>query len=189
MPTCASSSNVTEPSQHCSSTQTTPEAQRLYDDLEDLGFDFLEKRTPRLHQIRQFALSQFMRTPTDAQRALLSQNLSTGYFWTVLSIDPEGARLVQELAQGQRVYLDTNFVFRVLGIRGPHYIRPAEILLERTQATGYETCVTPWTIEELRRRLRSSREFLRRYPVPPSEYAALAADATSDDDFVTMYRT
>src|SRR5215210_9078849 len=59
------------------------EAQRLYDDLEDLGFDFLERRTPRLHHIRQFALSQFMRTPTDAQRAFLSQNLSTGYFWTV----------------------------------------------------------------------------------------------------------
>lgn len=128
-----------------------------------------------------------MRTPTDAQRAFLSQNLSTGYFWTVLSIDPEGARLVQELAQGQRVYLDTNFVFRVLGIQGPHYIRPAQILLERTQAAGYETSVTPWTVEELKRRLRASREFLRRYPVPPSEYAALAADATSDDDFVTMY--
>jgi hypothetical protein len=85
------------------------------------------------------------------------------------------------------VYLDTNFVFRLLGIQGPRYIRPAEILLERTQAAGYEPCVTPWTIEELKRRLRASRDFLKRYPVPPSDYAALAADATSEDDFVTLY--
>jgi hypothetical protein len=128
-----------------------------------------------------------MRTPTEAQRAFLSQNLNTGYFWTVLSIDPEGARLVQDIAAGQRVYLDTNFLFRLLGIQGPRYIRPAEILLEHTQSAGYETCVTPWTIEELQRRLRASRDFLKRYPVPPSDYAALAADATSDEDFVTLY--
>ena len=162
-------------------------AQRLYEDLEDLGFDFLEHRSARLHKIRGFGLSQFMRSPTEAQRAFLSQNLSTGYFWTVLSIDPEGARLVQKIAKGQRVYLDTNFIFRLLGIQGPRYIRPAQILLDRTQGAGYETCVTPWTVDELRGRLRSSREFLKSYPVPPSEYASLAADATSDDDFVTFY--
>ena len=166
------------------------QAQRLYEDIESLGFEFLEQRSSRLHKVRGFALSQFMRSPTDAQRAFLSQNLSTGYFWTVLSIDPEGARLVQKIAAGQRVYLDTNFIFfifRLLGIQGPRYIRPAQILLERTQGAGYETCVTPWTVDELRGRLRSSREFLKQYPVPPSEYAALAADATSDDDFVTFY--
>ena len=162
-------------------------AQRLYEDLEDLGFDFLQSRPDRLDKIRGFALSQFMRSPSDAQRAFLSLNLSTGYFWTVLSIDPEGARLVQRITQGQRVYLDTNFIFRLLGIQGPRYIRPAEILLDRTQGAGYETCVTPWTVDELRGRLRSSRDFLKQYPVPPSEYAALAAEATSDDDFVTFY--
>lgn len=128
-----------------------------------------------------------MRNPTDAQRAFLSQNLSTGYFWTVLSIDPEGARIIQKLAAGQRVYLDTNFIFRLLGIQGPRRVRPAEILLERTQAAGYETCVTPWTIGELKKRLLASRDFLKQYSVPPSEYAMLAADATSDDEFVTLY--
>jgi hypothetical protein len=159
----------------------------MYDDLEQLGFNFLAERAPRLEHIRQFALATFMRHPTEAQSRFLSQNLNTGYFWTVLSIDPDGARLVQNLAGGQRVYLDTNFIFRLLGIQGPRYVRPAEVLLERTQSAGYETCVTPWTIEELKRRLRASREFLKRYPVPPSDYAALAADATSDDDFVTLY--
>lgn len=163
------------------------DAQRLYEDLEDLGFDFLERRSARLQHIRGFALSQFMRSPTESQRAFLAQNLSTGYFWTVLSIDSEGARLVQKIAQGQRVYLDTNFVFRLLGIQGPRYIRPAQILLERTQGAGDETCVTPWTIDELLGRLRASREFLKNHPVPPSQYASLAADATSDDDFVTFY--
>lgn len=164
-----------------------PVAQRLYDDLEKLGFNFLAERPGRLDHIRRFALSNFMRHPTEAQSLFLSQNLNTGYFWTVLSIDPDGARLIQDLAAGQRVYLDTNFIFRLLGIQGPRYVRPAEVLLERTQSAGYEACVTPWTIDELKRRVHASRDFLKQYPVPPSDYAALAADATSDDDFVTLY--
>ena len=35
--------------------------------------------------------------------------------------------------------------------------------------------------------LRASRDYLAKYPVPPSEYAALAADATSEENFVTLY--
>lgn len=164
-----------------------PEAQALHDDLETLGFDFLERRNSRLHGVRQWALSQFMRHPTDVQRAFIGQILSTGYFWTVLSIDPDGANLVQEITAGQRVYLDTNFLFRLLGIQGPRFIRPGEILLQRTQEAGYETVVTPWTLDELRGALRASRDFLRSHPIPPSEYAALAAEVTSDEDFVTLY--
>ena len=48
-----------------------------------------------------------------------------------------------------------------LGIQGPRYVRPAEILLARTQEAGYETCVTPWTVEELHLVLNASRDFLR----------------------------
>jgi predicted nucleic acid-binding protein len=164
-----------------------PVAERLYGDLEEMGTGFLGTASRRVEEIRQYALHEFIRRPTDVQRRFLAQNLSTGYFWTVLSIDPEGARLVQELARGQRVYLDTNFVFRLLGIQGPRHIRPAELLLDRTSEAGYEVAVTRWTIDELQRRLKASRDYLRQNAVPPSEYASLAADAASDDDFVTFY--
>ncbi|HEY5195070.1 MAG TPA: hypothetical protein VIJ39_14530 [Solirubrobacteraceae bacterium] len=115
-----------------------PVAERLYGDLEEMGTGFLGSASQRVEEMRQYALHEFIRRPTDIQRKFLAQNLSTGYFWTVLSIDPEGARLVQELVRGQRVYLDTNFVFRLLGIQGPRHIRPAELLLERTGEAGYE---------------------------------------------------
>ncbi len=52
-----------------------------------------------------------MRQPTEAQAVFLSQILNTGYFWTVLSIDPEGGAPGNQLAAGQPVYLDTNVIF------------------------------------------------------------------------------
>jgi predicted nucleic acid-binding protein len=163
-------------------------AQALYADIEEQGLDFLDPlEDERLPEIRDWALSEFIRQPTDAQKAYLAQNLNTSYFLTVLSIDPEGARLVSEIASGQRVYLDTNFIYRLLGVQGPRYVRPAEAILKETHDAGYVTSVTPWTLDEFRYSLRRSRSFVDKYPIPPDQYAELAADATSNENFVTTY--
>ncbi|MBS1882106.1 MAG: hypothetical protein JSS97_04025 [Actinobacteria bacterium] len=164
-----------------------PKAQELYDELEEMGLDFLPKAEGQVRAIRSAALSHFIRRPSESQRLWLGQQLNTTYFWRMLSIDPEGARLVRELATGQRVYLDTNVIYRLLGVQGPRYVRPAETIVKTTQEVGYETCVTPWTVREFRNSLKRAAEFVKMYPLPSSEYADLLAEATSDDDFVTAY--
>ncbi len=131
----------------------------------------------------EWALSMFMREATDSQRAYLSETLNTAYFVSALTLDPEGARLIQAITSGQRVYLDTNFVYRLLGVQGPRYVRAAEGILRATQAAGYVCAVTPWTVTEYRLSLERSQKFLERYPIPPDEFAMLAADATSTEDF------
>lgn len=165
----------------------SPEARDLFEELERAGRRFLPPIEQGLSEIRDSALSDFMRRPTTSQSRLLAHSLNTGYFLTILSIDPECARLVREVAAGQRVYLDTNFIYRLLGIQGPRFVRPAELLLQRTLDAGYTCAVTPWTVAEFQASLARSREYLERHPVPPTEFAALAADATSEEDFVTAY--
>jgi hypothetical protein len=135
----------------------------------------------------EWALSMFMREASEAQRAYLSEALNSAYFVTALTLDPEGARLIQAITSGQRVYLDTNFVYRLLGVQGPRYVRAAEGILRATQAAGYVCAVTPWTVVEYRESLSRSRKFLEQYPIPPDEFAVFAAEATSVDDFVTSY--
>jgi hypothetical protein len=135
----------------------------------------------------EWALSIFMREASDAQRAYLSETLNTAYFVTSLTLDPEGGRLIKNIAQGQRVYLDTNFVYRLLGVQGPRYVKTAEVILRATQEAGYVCVVTPWTVQEYRLSLERSRRYLERYPIPPDEFASLAADVTSVEDFVTSY--
>ena len=162
-------------------------ARQLYRELEEEGFGFVEATDTTRRQRREWALFQFLRRPTEAQRRFLSTVLNSAYVSTVLTIDPAGARLIQDLAAGQRVYLDTNFIYRLLGVQGPRYVKPAETILRVTQAAGYVCAVTPWTISEFRRSLDRSRRFLEMYPLPPDDFAALAADSTSDEDFATSY--
>ena len=159
----------------------------IYAKLEAEGMSFLEPIGPELEDVREFALTDFIRRPTEAQMAYLSRILNVGYFLTVLSIDPECAELVRDITAGQKVYVDTNFVYRLLGIQGPGFVKPAETLLKRTQEAGYECCITPWTIVEFQTSVARSRDYLKRHPIPPSEFAALAADATSTDDFINAY--
>jgi hypothetical protein len=162
-------------------------ARHLYESLEEEGFDFLGSASLAARQRREWALSQFVRRPTDSQKAFLAAALTCAFYTTVLTIDPQAARVVRQTATGQRIYLDTNFLYRLLGVQGPRYITPAETILRTTQAAGYVCAVTPWTIAEFRTSLARSKGFLERYPLPPDEFAALAADATSDEDFVTSY--
>ncbi len=162
-------------------------AENRYLELEDAGFSVLQPAEPEIEHIRDGAISHFVRRPTSTQRAYLAQMLNTSYFKSVLSIDSEGARLVREIVSGQRVYLDTNFIYRLLGIQGPRHVRPAQTIVKRTMEAGYEVAVTPWTVEEFRNSLERAKDELKRHPIPPSDYAELLADATSDEDFVTAY--
>ena len=165
-----------------------PEAQAAYEELESMGMDFLPNiADPEVRSIRSVAFSHLIRRPTETQKLWLGQQLNTTYFWRVISIDPEGAQLIRELATGQRVYLDTNMIYRLLGVQGPRYVRPAETIVKTTQEVGYECCVTSWTVREFRASLKRAAEFLKMYPLPTDEYSDLLAEATSDDDFVTAY--
>jgi len=153
-----------------------------------MGMDFLPNiADPEVRSIRSVGFSHLIRRPTETQKLWLGQQLNTTYFWRVISIDPEGAQLIRELASGQRVYLDTNMIYRLLGVQGPRYVRPTETIVKTTQEVGYECCVTSWTVREFRASLKRAADFLKMYPLPTDEYSDLLAEATSDDDFVTAY--
>jgi predicted nucleic acid-binding protein len=165
------------------------EAQQLYEELEKEGVSFLPEREwlEEFGEIRLAALSHFVRRPTDAQRRYLTQNLNTAYIAMLLSIDPDAAEAVREVSAGQVVYLDTNFLYRLLGIQGPRHVRPAERVVALSKEAGYKLAVTPWTVAEFRRSLENARAFLTRYPLAPDQFAVVAAEATSDEDFITAY--
>jgi hypothetical protein len=157
--------------------------------LEEIAADRVDlpERGGRISKIREQALYLFVRQPTEAQRLYLANLLNTAYLMTILTLDPSAAQLVQEITAGQRVYLDTNFIYRVLNLNSPRQYISAKRLLELTKSLGYETVVTPWTVNELKESLERARTFLMSRPIPPAELADLAASATTDENFVTAY--
>ena len=165
-----------------------PRARALYIQLDELGLSFLPKeRSSAVKGIRERAIQMFVQQPTVEQRTYLSNLLNVTYFLTVLSLDPSASQLVQEHVQGHRIYLDTNVLYRALGLSKLKEVLSARRLLALAKQLGFELAVTPWTLNELKESLSRSEDSIKRRALPPRELASLMADATSQEGFITAY--
>jgi hypothetical protein len=165
-----------------------PRAKELFRSLETLGLAFLPDRSGPVGRLRDRAFQFFVRQPTEAQRTYLANLLNTSFYLTVLTLDAAGSQLIQQRVSGHRVYLDTNFLYAVLGMAKATEVLSANRLLDLTRNLGYELAVTPWTIRELRTSLDSAKNRILRRPLPRRELADLMAKAGGDlGGFVTAF--
>lgn len=143
-------------------------ARRFFDEVDAHGFEQLPEREVDLRALREQALPLFIRNATPDQRRFLAGLLNTSFYMCVLTIDPSAKNLVQEQMKGHRIYLDTNFLYAVLGAAPPEEVYSARRLVKLCQDLGFELAMTPWTVSELRtsitrsrRQIDRQREFIR----------------------------
>lgn len=161
-----------------------PRAQGLFDEIEQLGLDFLPSREGCAGNIRDRAFALFVKQPTAEQRVYLAGLLKTSFHMTVLTLDPEAGALVQQSIAGHRLYLDTNFLYGLLGLSTATEALAAGRVMELSRKLGYEIAVTPWTIEELRTSLRASQRRVQKNPLPRRDLAELMIASSGGDGFV-----
>ena len=158
-------------------------AWRLIAEIEDLGLQFLPERSGSIGEVREEALRGFIRSPTQAQRIYLANRLNAAFELTVLTLDPGAIHLVKEQFAGHRVYLDTNFLYALLGYAPADESLAAHRLIALTKDLGFKLAVTPWTVDELRTSLRSSQSHIDGMRLPSRKYADLMIRAASEKGF------
>lgn len=158
-------------------------AQRLFDEIEEQGLGFLPEREGALKEVREAALRRFVREPTPAQRIYLANRLNAAFELTVLTLDPDAGQLAKQQFDGHRLYLDTNFLYAVLGFAPAHESLAAHRLLHLTKELGFQLAITDWTVDELRTSLRKSRNRLEGIHLPSRDYAELMIRASSEKGF------
>jgi hypothetical protein len=163
-------------------------ARRFFDDVEARGFDSLPERSERLTALREQALPRFIRQPTPEQRRFLASLLNISFYMTVLTIDPTAKKLVTEQLTGHRIYLDTNFLYAVLGGAPPEEVYSARRLVQMSRDLGIEFAVTPWTMDELRTSIaRSRREIEDQKAFIRPELAETMLRTSGDKGFNRLY--
>jgi predicted nucleic acid-binding protein len=144
-----------------------PRAHRLFDEIDALGTGFLPAREGCAAEVRDEALRLFVRKPGPAQRQFLANRLNTAFYLTVLTLDPGARKLAQESVEGRRLYLDTNFLYALLGAATAREVTAAHRLLELTKGLGYQLAVTPWTVHELHESIKRARQGVEQLPINP----------------------
>jgi len=152
-----------------------PRAKQVFEEIETITCSALPARAPALTEIREVELHAFVRQPTPEQLSYLANRLNTAYFLTVLTLDPAAHELMQDSVSGQRVYLDTNVVYALIGLASTHETISTVRLLDLTRALGCTLAVTPWTVAELRASIRLAREHVMARRLPPRNLADVLA--------------
>ena len=163
-----------------------PRSQELVQSFDRLDLSFLPDCGTQLNSLRPRAFRLLIREPTPAQRDFLGRLLNTGFYLAVLSLDPRASHLAQAEARQTAIYLDTNFLYAILGVGSRTEAAAARRLMQLCRELGYSLRVTPWTIDELRTSIAKSRSEVS--AVHQSQKAAqVMAAVTGEKGFVSAY--
>jgi hypothetical protein len=161
---------------------------RYIEEVKALSVNLLPARDARVMMIRADALVMFFEETTSMQSQYFENLLATAYLMSVFTLDPAVLSRVWRLTNGQRLYLDTNLVYKLLKLNGPEEYLAIRRVLDLSFRLGYQVCVTPWTLMEMQESVRRARLRLARKGPSPQNLASLTADSTTDELFIKAFR-
>ncbi len=150
--------------------------------------DILPQRENKVADIRAIELPRFfLSAPPDRQQYIAKQ-VNAFFALRMMQLDPQCVELVTQQVTGGVIFIDTNFIYRLLGINGNAELKKAtEKLVETSQRLGYTVVVSPRTIEEYKTSLDTSYRRMSGYERIPLSVAQAAREAVLDTDFITHF--
>jgi len=149
--------------------------------------DILPERSDKIEEIRAREFPLFFRNAPAERKKYLIGKMNSVFILYLLQLDPTCAALAKKQIPGGTLYLDTNFVYRLVGLQGESLKASTRRLQELSNALGYKMVVTPRTIEEYKISLDSFLRKARSVPRMLPELAAAALEVTEDEDILTAY--
>jgi len=159
----------------------------LLESLAKAAWQGIPERHPGYLEYCHHQFPMFFITARGTRATFVATLLDRTFELCRLNCAPEASKLILEQLSGLTIYLDTNIVFRLLGIHGPAAHLDIRRTLELCRKAKAEVRVTPRTVEEF---VSAAKKFAQQNRLPriPPE-ALLSLDATKPDvDFFRDYR-
>lgn len=103
-----------------------------------------------------------------------------------MTLDPRVKELAQAEASKVTLYLDTNFLYSVLGVGSTTEAFGARRFLELCKQLGVTLRISPWTADELRTSIASNRQDVERFG-QSKKVAAVMAQVSGEKGFEAAY--
>ncbi len=118
----------------------------------------------------------------------LLSNLNRAFLFHLLSIDGGASRLVKSVVQGKHLYVDTNFLFRLLALHGPRQAYAPAFIVNMAGDIGSSVRVARATVEEFKSTVKHRTGDIRRHWLKRKDFQRLAAEyPTTDVDFMGQF--
>lgn len=164
-----------------------PEKQRTQQWLINISSNILEdfpKIDPLTDAVMKLEILLFFKS-TDIKRIQYITNLFNGsFFWHMVQVDEKCSRLLRKVTRGQKLFLDNNILYSLVGFHGGNLMKSVHNILKMAKKLGYELLVTTKTIEEFKESLKRRIDEIK--PIP-KELVRIAIEKLDEDNFMVCY--
>ncbi|MFY3744884.1 hypothetical protein ACOQFB_13315 [Anaeromyxobacter sp. Red801] len=147
----------------------------------------IPERLPRYQRFCRERFPAFFLEAVGSRSVFIARMMDRTFELCRLSVAPEAGRLLKQTLGGLTAYLDTNVVFRLLGLHGPVPHLDVRRVIDLGKKVGAVARVTPRTLREFdsaaQRAIRDGRKF-----VSPAALLSISADLDDRQFFAEYHR-
>ena len=155
--------------------------------VKDSIFENIPKIEPFVDTIIRIEVPNFFRKDDDKRKAYISSLFNSSFYWHLIQVDEKCSRLLKNVTKGQRLYLDNNVLFSLIGFHGATVLKAVHNLLRLAAELGYDLWVTTKTIDEFHNSLDWQLKEQNKKPPLPCELVRIAVENLEPDNFLTVY--
>lgn len=150
-------------------------------------FNLLPTRSKKLADIRRIEFPRFLKD-ADTERRIYFANLLDGTFvYQIIQIDPESLKIVRKNLKNYVLYLDTNILYSLLGLKDSRQSSAIEKSLALARGLGIKFVVSTRTVEEMRHSIEAQTAALLSSPSVRRSLAEIGADMSEEESLTTAY--
>jgi len=166
-----------------------PEKQKAQQWLERIKTDVLES-LPKIEYftdaVIKLEIPSFFKKSDSKRKIYITSLFNSSFFWHLVQVDEKCSRLLREVTKGQRIYLDNNILYSLVGLDGINMFKSVHSMLKLAKALGYELWITTKSVDEFHESLNWRMKELKKLPLP-AELARIAVENLDEDSFLTLY--
>ena len=167
-----------------------PESSKTQQWLRSIESGILEtlpKIDPFVDEIVKLEVPRFFKNPDSKRKLYITNLFNSSFFCHLIQVDERCSRLLQKVTRGQKLYLDNNVLYTLVGFDGVNRLKSTHTMLNLAKSLGYKLAVTSKTIDEFHESLNWQMKELKQKPPLPKELARIAAENLEKDSFLTCY--
>ncbi|MFI0606700.1 MAG: hypothetical protein ACH37Z_02275 [Anaerolineae bacterium] len=137
--------------------------------------------------IARIEFPQFFKDAQDQRRSYLQGIFNSSFYWHLIQVDEGCSRLIRSVTRGQRLYLDTNILYSLVGFDGENVMTSVHRMLDLARQLEYELIVTTKTLDEFHESIRRRMRELKSHPPISVDLARVAVERLGSNGFLPSY--
>ncbi len=162
-------------------------AKKWFKKVQSDVLDKLPLIDPFIDEILKLEIPNFFKKDDSKRHSYIANLFNASFYWHLIQIDKKCEKLLTKVTRGQKLFLDNNILYSLVGFHGSDILQSVHNLLKIANTLGYNILVTTKTIDEFRYSLNWNKKKIGNKTTITKELLNRALEELGEDSFLTSY--